>query len=661
MIHSMCLRFARQNAVAEGNDPMRVLVLQISAVSLCCVFLLCLPPVEAAPADLTFVVDDSDDGVDNIIGDGVCGTLDNKCTLRAAIQEANARYAAFGGHYTVTLPSAGFFGRAYLLTIPNGSGDEDNAASGDLDIKSNLVLKGTGLVPPSIDASALNDRVFELINNTGAPIDVSMSFVRMFGGQVAGNGGGILSSIQGTLTLNSVTVMSNTVTTIGGGGGIASLAGTLVLNYTTVSGNAVLYPSAGGGINAIGPVVLNGSAIVGNSLTAIGPSAQVGFGGGALVSGGPFVISNSSILSNTVLVSRTILLSPSLAFGGGLVLNGGAVTLTNSTVRGNVVSSRNGGTSRSEGGGIYSLGANVHMLNTTVSANQVLYITFDGLGGGLYASQGTLLVERSLFDQNSAAAGGGLYLDGPDATVADSTVRKNTVNYHGGGIHNQGILRVRASTLNDNVAALTLAQGAGIYNAGTLSLTNSTLVRNEAGGDGGGLFTRGSAHVDSSTIVNNEADGDPGGVGNGDGSGDGGGIFVYSGTTYLRNSLLQNNHDFSVAPPPSHNYHDCAGILNSLDYNLISSVNGCTLNGTNTHNRLNQSTPLGPLQTNGGSTQTMALLAGGVAINGGNPGGCQDESGSPLTTDQRGKRRVGPCDIGAYEYMLEALLPLIRR
>ena len=581
--------------------------------------------------------------------------LYNQRQFQAAVDAAEQARRLPGRGDSADLVAA----RAYLERF------RESAASGDLDIKSNLVLKGTGLVPPSIDASALNDRVFELINNSGAPIDVSMSFVRMFGGQVAGNGGGILSSIQGTLTLNSVTVMSNTVTTIGGGGGIASLAGTLVLNYTTVSGNAVLYPSAGGGINAIGPVVLNGSAIVGNSLTAIGPSAQVGFGGGALVSVGPFVVSNSSILSNSVLVSRTIV----------------AVF---ATVRGNVVSSRNGGTSRSEGGGIYSLGANVHMLNTTVSANQVLYITFDGLGGGLYASQGTLLVERSLFDQNSAAAGGGLYLDAPDATVADSTVRRNTVNYHGGGIHNQGILRVRSSTLNDNVAALTMAQGAGIYNAGTLSLTNSTLVsnvdsdllsiggngivrncitlvRNEAGGDGGGLFTRGSAHVDSSTIVNNEADTDPGGVGNGDGSGDGGGIFVYSGTTYLRNSLLQNNHDFSVAPPPSHNYHDCAGILNSLDYNLISSVNGCTLNGTNTHNRLNQSTPLGPLQTNGGSTQTMALLAGGVAINGGNPGGCQDESGSPLTTDQRGKRRVGPCDIGAYEYVLEALLPLIRR
>src|SRR5207247_7313104 len=120
---------------------------------------------------------------------------------------------------------------------------------------------------PTCESTAMYVRVFVHIIYIGAPIDVSMTFVRMFGGQVAGNGGGILSLIQGTLTLNSVTVMSNTVTTAGGGGGIASLAGTLVLNYTTVSGNAVLYPSGGGGINAIGPVVLNGSAIVGNSLT----------------------------------------------------------------------------------------------------------------------------------------------------------------------------------------------------------------------------------------------------------------------------------------------------------------------------------------------------------------------------------------------------------
>jgi hypothetical protein len=45
---------------------------------------------------------------------------------------------------------------------------------------------------------------------------------------------------------------------------------------------------------------------------------------------------------------------------------------------------------------------------------------------------------------------------------------------------------------------------------------------------------------------------------------------------------------------------------------------------------------LGPLQDNGGPTQTPALLNGSPAIDAGNPGGCTDNLGAILSTDQRG-------------------------
>jgi hypothetical protein len=84
---------------------------------------------------------------------------------------------------------------------------------------------------------------------------------------------------------------------------------------------------------------------------------------------------------------------------------------------------------------------------------------------------------------------------------------------------------------------------------------------------------------------------------------------------------------------------------------------------------------LGPLENNGGPTQTHALLAGSPAIDGGNPGGCRDNLGALLTTDQRGFPRpvdgnndsVVRCDIGAYELfsgsntsVVAALLPSSR-
>ena len=77
---------------------------------------------------------------------------------------------------------------------------------------------------------------------------------------------------------------------------------------------------------------------------------------------------------------------------------------------------------------------------------------------------------------------------------------------------------------------------------------------------------------------------------------------------------------------------------------------------------------LGPLQNNGGPTQTHALLAGSPAIDASDPGGCRDSLGAPLLTDQRGfPRPVVGCDIGAFEVFTDsttrvvaALLPSSR-
>jgi hypothetical protein len=63
---------------------------------------------------------------------------------------------------------------------------------------------------------------------------------------------------------------------------------------------------------------------------------------------------------------------------------------------------------------------------------------------------------------------------------------------------------------------------------------------------------------------------------------------------------------------------------------------------------------LGPLQNNGGPTQTMALVRGSPAIDSGNPSGCTDSLGHLLKTDQRGtlhpnKEDTSGCDMGAFE------------
>jgi len=61
---------------------------------------------------------------------------------------------------------------------------------------------------------------------------------------------------------------------------------------------------------------------------------------------------------------------------------------------------------------------------------------------------------------------------------------------------------------------------------------------------------------------------------------------------------------------------------------------------------------LGPLQVNGGPTETHALLSGSPAIDHIPVLDCTDTGGTPITTDQRGVARPqgSSCDIGAYEF-----------
>jgi hypothetical protein len=81
-------------------------------IGLASALLLLVVPIPARtatsePVNNTFVVDDQSDAVDNNLGDGGCLTTNAKCTLRAAIQEANAQYAGHpGAVYTISLPGA---------------------------------------------------------------------------------------------------------------------------------------------------------------------------------------------------------------------------------------------------------------------------------------------------------------------------------------------------------------------------------------------------------------------------------------------------------------------------------------------------------------------------------------------------------------------------
>ncbi|HHJ15442.1 MAG TPA: CSLREA domain-containing protein, partial [Gammaproteobacteria bacterium] len=133
------------------------------------------------PAPLT--VDSTTDAVDASPGDGTCADVDGNCTLRAAINEANA----CAGADSIVLPAG-----TYPLTIP---GLNENAAmTGDLDITDELGIEGAGATATIIDASnvAFDDRIFHVLNNMPTRFSAltlqSVSNSNLSGGGIATGG-----------------------------------------------------------------------------------------------------------------------------------------------------------------------------------------------------------------------------------------------------------------------------------------------------------------------------------------------------------------------------------------------------------------------------------------------------------------------------------------
>jgi hypothetical protein len=285
-------------------------------------------------------------------------------------------------------------------------------------------------------------------------------------------------------------------------------------------------------------------------------------------------------------------------------------------------------------------------------------------GGGLATESATVTISASVVASNQTTAtsnascqsdrdGGGLYNEFGTLTLTDSTV-DNNLGVEGGGIENDsGTLSVNSSTVDHNTAAA----GGGIANTGTATITNSTVAFNEAAEDlrsggastsffGGGLYNEfGTLTLTSSTVAENASLPDP--FGN---LGQSGGIAVRY-PVYSSGSIVADN------TAGSHN--NCTigitGAMNDTGSNLESGTD-CGFTGAgsmqNTDPRLASA-----LASNGGPTQTLALLGGSPAID-----AIPTASGLCTATDQRGVSRPDNqetlCDIGAYETVDDADLAL---
>ncbi|HVG33171.1 MAG TPA: cadherin-like domain-containing protein, partial [Pyrinomonadaceae bacterium] len=309
---------------------------------------------------------------------------------------------------------------------------------------------------------------------------------------------------------------------------------------------------------------------------------------------------------------------------GGGILNEGTLTLTDSVISHN---------SANLGGGIRNLGT-LNIKGSTLSSNSAT--GFGGLGGAI---------------SNAVAA--------TAMVISNSTISNNSAVNTGGAIHTASATVIINTTIANNSAG----SGGGIRNLALLGISNSTISTNSAVEGGGILSSLGAVGLTNVTITNNRATDTSANAG--------GGIKRTGGLFRLDNTIVAGNFK-GAAPGTTASDIEGGNVGANSSYNLIGAggAGGLTDGVNNNHVGVALSDlKIGPLASNGGATQTHALLAGSPALDAGDdtklPKDFLDQDSDtdinePVPFDQRGvgfTRRadaadadtIQTVDIGAFE------------
>jgi predicted outer membrane repeat protein len=555
-----------------------------------------------------YTVNNQVDEPNSSIASTVCSsTPSGVCTLRAAVMAANAS----PGPDMIVIP-VGIF----RLTI---AGTDDTAQLGDLDITDDVTISGMGAGTSIVDGSLLSpgDRLFDIRPGTQATI--SGVTLRNTSGAVEGGairvGDASAQFGDATLHLSACSFENNHPTTPTRGGSIlvATTGSVLTASSCSFTGGQA---SFGGAIDNRGTLTITSCSFTSNSVDTAGGAIED--------ESGTTQITDSTFSMNG-------------SFNGGAVDNPGA----NMTITGGTFSSNSGG----QGAAVLN-NAVITITGTVFDSNN----SHDATGGGLLNQPGaTATLTRTTFTNNSAHFyGGGIYNAGT-LSLVDSLIQMNHDSLDGGGgfVQDGGTATIRGSAIVGNTGPV----GGGIYiDVGTLHLTNSTVSGNSSSGTGAGIYNHGpagtSVTLSNVTVAYNLAGTlfTVGGILN-----DNGGSFT------VTDSLLAWNAYQGLSLPVY--ITDCSGTINSGGYNVVRV--GCGFASATGDQVGSFDFPLDPkidtLKMNGGYTPTHALLSGSPAIDAGDntAGGCKDELGATLSSDQRGSKRPlpigGRCDTGAFE------------
>jgi hypothetical protein len=435
-------RFVRMQSGAKTG--LRMATRLLAAASL-----LSGPPLFAATSPIVFNVNSTADGIDDDLGDGLCHTAANTCTLRAAVMQANVA----GASSTIVLPAG-----PYTLVRP-ALGD-DGPDGGDLNLTSPLsgnpviTISGAGAATTIIDANGI-DRVFSVEGARQAVI----SGVTITNGSVSSKNGGAIYNVGASLVLSDSIVSYNSALSAYLGGGIYNES-TLTLTRVTLDHNQAF--AAGGAIMNLGQLTVNQSTLSNNT-------ANNGFAGAIYNFQQVLTLKDSTLINNT-----------SGQGGAVFIDSGSSLDLDRCLLASNHAAGA--------GGGISFNGAGAGTLkidHSTLSGN-----TSGGDGGavniGAYA---LVVISNSTLSGNAASGRGGAIANSAGLNLANSTVAANSSNGNGGGIAN--FLSAAAALFNATI----------VYNQADADADGS--------GDGAGIFVSGMVNIRNTVVAGNYLAGAP--------------------------------------------------------------------------------------------------------------------------------------------------------
>lgn len=225
---------------------------------------------------------------------------------------------------------------------------------------------------------------------------------------------------------------------------------------------------------------------------------------------------------NDAVDGDTVTFDASLA-SGSITLNGTELSINKALkIQANVPISVSGNNASR----VFNVGSNgiVTLTGLTVRDGYV-----SGDGGGIY-NQGELRLEGTGVINNEAQRGGGLANLSGTVTLSDTQVSNNSSTWGGGGLYvddMDAVLTMIDGEIRDNASNL---YGGGVFvYSGTANLSG-TLVSGNGADEGGGLYVDvGTASLNKAVVSDNSA------------NDSGGGLYVYTGMAAVSNAQIAEN------------------------------------------------------------------------------------------------------------------------